>query len=61
MSDTTKIAATAAIASATQTSRTRDNLCIERLEPRRRPSGKRFAADADDNERDPYYNFFSNV
>lgn len=61
MSDTAKKTAPAAIASTTQTSRTRDKLCIERFEPRKRPGGNRSAADADDNEGDPYYNFVGNV
>ena len=60
ISDTAKNIAPAASTTKTQTSRTRDNLDIERIEPRRKPDGNRYLPDAGDNDRDPYYNFVGN-
>ena len=61
MSETAKNTAPAAIASTTQTSRTRDSLYIELLEPRKEPDGDRFVPHAGDKDCDPYYSFASNV
>ncbi len=61
ISETAKNIAPATSASKTQTSRTRDNLNIERIEPRIGPEENRQAPDTGDNRSDPYYNSIGNV
>ena len=61
ISETAKNTAPAASASTTQTSKTRDNLYIERIEPRTKPDGYGHIPDAGDNEQNPYYNSVGNV